>query len=196
MHLVGNGLERWKVGRLEREHMELQIRRALSGVVSLGVVGCAPPVSVEFFSAPAAAYEPVRSVVDTVLVRQRDSSVVSTANVRLAYDILDRARTAQRSDVVQTVELVLNEIPADQRPSRGKRGREEDRIVRIARGQGYAVQMDLMRSDVIVVQQIRADTVEVMTPVGEDKRELRSWVALIVVGSAYSKAALATDEHG
>ena len=159
------------------------------------VSACAPPVSVEFFSAPATAYEPVRSIVDTVLLRHRDSSVVSTANVRLAHDMLDRARAAERSDVVQLIERMLAEIPAGQRPSRGKRGREEGRIVRLARGQSFAVQMDLMRSDVIVVNAVRADTVEVLTQIAKDKREMRAWVALIVLGEAYTDSARATGEH-
>jgi hypothetical protein len=94
--------------------------------------------------------------------------------VRLAHDLLDRARATDRRDVAAVVQGVLDAVPEADRVREAGSGSLESDIVRRVQGRNWSSQMDLMRADVVTIQEVVADTVEADGV----------WLALILTGAA------------
>ncbi len=148
-----------------------------AGVVAVmaATVSCLPVPALRFFTPPPHGQNVIGTVTDTVFVlRYGVADSASADGVRLAHDLLDRARATDRRDVAAVVQGVLDAVPEADRVREAGSGSLESDIVRRVQGRNWSSQMDLMRADVVTIQEVVADTVEADGV----------WLALILTGAA------------
>ncbi len=152
----------------------MDVKALLVGILG-AVTACVLPPPIQFFTPLPSGQEIIGPLTDTVLVlRHGNPDSVSSDGVHLAFDLRDRARAAGRADVAETVGRVLDAVPAGDRVRERDPGSQEGDILRRLQGRNRTSQMDLMRADVVTIQEVVAETV-----VGDGV-----WLALILAGTA------------
>lgn len=163
------------------------MRNGIPGLCLLtaAFASCAPP-GLEFFTSPAPRFTPVTPVVDTVLVvRRTPTDSVSLEAVHLAFDLLDRARGAERPDAARAIASVLDAVPDSVRVRGPRPGSADSSILKRLGAQRGSVRYDLVRADAVIIGSVEADTVVVAGKAeSDDYRPSEQWVALILYGDA------------